>query len=144
MAPEVLLKNKYSEKADVYSFGVVLMEIFTGEPPYRHAPYGSMNQAMLMYHITEKEARPCIDGVHPLLQNLIRECWATDPRLRPSFPEIVVRLRRLRAELGNPADGTGMHDSTSPHPASSGSDSTGTVGLETTSSDQSYGDPYIV
>jgi len=102
MAPEVLSKNKYSEKADVYSFGIVLMEIFTNRLPYSHPPYDTMNQAMLMYHIIEKGARPAIDDIHPILQHLIEECWATDPRLRPTFPEIIVRLRRLGPELVDP------------------------------------------
>merc|ERR1711934_1247513 len=34
MAPEVLRKGKYSEKADVYSFGVLLLEVYTGQYPY--------------------------------------------------------------------------------------------------------------
>ena len=98
MAPEVLSKNKYSEKADVYSFGIVLAEIFTGALPYSEPPFDKMNQAQLMYQILEQGARPNIESLNISLQQLIRDCWNTDPRLRPSFAEAVVRLRRLKAE----------------------------------------------
>eukprot|EP00339_Tiarina_fusa_P002389 CAMPEP_0117039920 /NCGR_PEP_ID=MMETSP0472-20121206/27975_1 /TAXON_ID=693140 ORGANISM="Tiarina fusus, Strain LIS" /NCGR_SAMPLE_ID=MMETSP0472 /ASSEMBLY_ACC=CAM_ASM_000603 /LENGTH=291 /DNA_ID=CAMNT_0004750521 /DNA_START=296 /DNA_END=1168 /DNA_ORIENTATION=+ len=87
MAPEVLSKNKYSEKADVYSFGIVLGEIFTGDLPYSKAPYDKMNQAQLMFQILEQGARPAIDSLIVPLQQLIRDCCNVDPRLRPSFAE---------------------------------------------------------
>ena len=99
MAPEVLSKNKYSEKADVFSFGVVLYEIFTGKLPYSDPPFDKMNQAQLMYQIVELEARPPLDGLIISLQQLIRDCWNMDPRMRPSFAEIIVRLRRMKVEL---------------------------------------------
>lgn len=96
MAPEVLRKNKYSEKADVYSFGILLWEIFSGKRPYDHGEFRTMNQAQLMLCILEKHARPPLDGLDSALQQLIQDCWNLDPRLRPSFSEIVVRLRRLK------------------------------------------------
>ena len=99
MAPEVLQRNAYSERADVYSFSIVMSEIFTGRLPYSQEPFDEMNSAQLMYHITEKDARPDIEDLHPTLQNLISECWSTDPYLRPSFAEVVARLRRLRRDL---------------------------------------------
>ena len=95
MAPEVLSKNKYSEKADVYSFGIVMCEVFTQLQPYSTAPYDEMNQAQLMYQIAEKEARPSLRRVHPALQQLISDCWNTDPSMRPTMGEVIVRLRRL-------------------------------------------------
>lgn len=96
MAPEVLSKSKYSEKADIFSFGIVLWEIFTGERPYDTVEYRSMNQAQLMYQIVDKEARPSLEGLDSGLQQLIRDCWDLEPRIRPSFSEIVVRLRRMK------------------------------------------------
>lgn len=37
MSPEVMLGEKYDEKADVYSFGMVLVEIITREKPVERA-----------------------------------------------------------------------------------------------------------
>lgn len=96
MAPEVLKKNKYSEKADVYAFGILLYEIFSGNKPYSDGELSAMNQAQLMYKIIEDHARPNISTFDVALQQLIRDCWDLDSRLRPSFSEIIVRLRRLK------------------------------------------------
>ena len=95
MAPEVLAKDKYSEKADVFSFGVLLVEIYSAMRPYSGGPFAGMNQAQLMYQIVQNGARPEIGSLPAPLQQLVTDCWAEDIRLRPSFPEIVVRLRRL-------------------------------------------------
>ena len=99
MAPEVLQQEAYSARADVYSFGVVLCELFTNRPPYGEPPFETMNSPQLIYHILEKGARPSVDGLHPTLQNLIEECWAPHPHSRPSFPEIMTRLKRLRDDM---------------------------------------------
>jgi len=101
MAPEVLLKSRYSEKADVFSFAIVLNELYTGRMPYQTPPFSKMNQIELSLAISRDGARPdCGTMPAPLLQ-LITDCWATDPRIRPSFQEIVLRLRRL-AEMNLP------------------------------------------
>ena len=96
MAPEVLAKDKYSEKADIFSFGVVVYEIFSGNFPYSDPEFRNLNQAQLMYQIIEYGARPALDCLHPSLQQLVGDCWNMDAKLRPSFNEIIVRLRRLK------------------------------------------------
>jgi serine/threonine protein kinase len=95
MAPEVLSKNKYSEKADVYSFGIVLAEIFTGVRPYSDGEAGQMNQAQLMFNIVNNALRPSLEGIPSPLQQLILECWNIVPNIRPTFEEIALRLKRL-------------------------------------------------
>ena len=99
MAPEVLKKNNYTEKADIYSYAIVLIELLTGNKPYGAEECSQMNQAQLMYHIIENNLRPSLEGLHPSLQQLISDCWNIDPNLRPSFAEIVVRLKRLKGIL---------------------------------------------
>merc|ERR1712137_1289284 len=96
MAPEVLAKAKYSEKADVYSFGVLLCEIYTTHVPYTTGDYAELNQAQLMYKICNENARPHVDKIPGALRELILDCWNMEPKLRPSFSEIVIRLRRLK------------------------------------------------
>lgn len=95
MAPEVLSKDKYSAKADVFSFGVLLVEIYTGDRPYSTEEFSGYNQAQLMYQIVNNGARPNISDFPVALQQLVADCWSEDLRLRPSFSEIIVRLRRL-------------------------------------------------
>ena len=102
MAPEVLQLDAYSSRADVYSYAVVMSEIFTSSLAFSHEPYATMNSAQLAFHITEKAARPSLEGLHPTLQNLIEECWNANAYARPSFTEIVSRLKRLRQDISEP------------------------------------------
>jgi serine/threonine protein kinase len=43
MAPEVIARDKYSEKADVYSFGVLVVEVATGLLPYSTGEFAKIN-----------------------------------------------------------------------------------------------------
>ena len=95
MAPEVLLKNKYSMKADVFSFGMVLFQLITGQAPYNDV---QCNQAQLMYKILYENLRPDLSPLPIPMQQLIRDCWEEDLTLRPSFKEVSVRLRRMGKE----------------------------------------------
>ena len=123
MAPEVLLKEKYSEKADVYSFAMVLYELFSSHRPYSLPPHDQMNIAVLNAAITEGE-RPRLDVIDcPKMTSLIEECWNQDSGLRPDLKEIIRRLERLKIddslsrnpafeisseELSDPSEGLAM------------------------------------
>lgn len=93
MAPEVLVKAKYSEKADVFSFGILLTELYSGKVPYSDTNLG---QHLLMDKIINDGLRPDVSSFPDALRELILDCWNIDPKLRPSFAEILVRLRRMR------------------------------------------------
>ena len=43
MAPEIIQRKRYTEKADVYSFGVLLNELYTETIPYTNTEYGRMS-----------------------------------------------------------------------------------------------------
>ncbi|CAI9773362.1 unnamed protein product [Fraxinus pennsylvanica] len=95
MAPELLNggSNKVSEKVDVFSFGIVLWEILTGEEPYANMHYGA-----IIGGIVNNTLRPPVPSFcDPEWRLLMEQCWAPDPMLRPSFPEIARRLRTMSA-----------------------------------------------
>jgi serine/threonine protein kinase len=92
MPPEQLEKKNYSEKADVYSFGIYLHELLSRQHPF--AEYRIKKELM---------ERKIIDGLRPTINDkwppayckLIADCWVKEPEKRPSFNEIVERLKML-------------------------------------------------
>ncbi|GKB30066.1 mitogen-activated protein kinase kinase kinase 19-like protein isoform X1 [Tanacetum coccineum] len=88
-----LIRNEQTdEKSDVYSFGVVLWEIITGKIPLDDlkpmqviAAVGFMNRRLEIPK-----------DVHPLWASLIESCWYSEPQSRPTFQEILVKLKELQ------------------------------------------------
>jgi hypothetical protein len=64
--------------------------------------------------------RPDISDLPPLLGQFMAECWHEDPRMRPTFPEIVQRLVRLKAvRFPSRLTGTISQTYSAPQPADS-------------------------
>jgi serine/threonine protein kinase len=87
-------------KADAFSFAMTCAHLLSLETPFRNIlPNELFNE------VTKNEVRPMIDHMYPKdLVVLLKDCWKTDPRLRPSFGDIWTRLeifqhKYLRAYL---------------------------------------------
>uniref|UniRef100_A0A2N9I8K0 non-specific serine/threonine protein kinase n=1 Tax=Fagus sylvatica TaxID=28930 RepID=A0A2N9I8K0_FAGSY len=92
MAPEVLRNEPSNEKCDVYSFGVILWELVT-----LTKPWSWMNPMQVVGAVGFQNRRLDIPKeVDPLVARIIRECWQTDPNLRPSFAQLIVALKPLQ------------------------------------------------
>uniref|UniRef100_A0A804R0I5 non-specific serine/threonine protein kinase n=1 Tax=Zea mays TaxID=4577 RepID=A0A804R0I5_MAIZE len=91
MAPEILRNEPSDEKCDVFSYGVILWELCTLLQPWE-----GMNPMQVVGAVGFQQRRLDIPGgVDPAVAEIIRRCWQTDPRMRPSFSEIMATLRPL-------------------------------------------------
>jgi serine/threonine protein kinase len=95
MAPEVLRNEPSDEKCDVYSFGVILWELSTMQQPW-----GGMNPMQVVGAVGFQHRRLDIpDDMDPSISDIILKCWQTDPKLRPTFAEIMAALKPLQKPI---------------------------------------------
>lgn len=86
MAPEVLMRQPFDEKADVYSFGLLLWELLMEQTPFQSIK--SLKQ--LVQTVCVEHKRPEIPpDCTPTLRSLIHSCWQPSPKDRPTFAEIL-------------------------------------------------------
>ncbi|KAM4772451.1 inactive tyrosine-protein kinase 7 [Rhinophrynus dorsalis] len=89
MPPEAVQEDDFSTKSDVWSFGVLMWEVYTrGELPYPTLPddevlAGLQNGSLKL---------PAPEGCSSRIYKLMQRCWATSPKDRPSFSDIVNTL----------------------------------------------------
>ncbi|BBN11856.1 protein MpMAPKKK12 [Marchantia polymorpha subsp. ruderalis] len=91
MAPEVLRDEPYSEKSDVYSFGIILWELAT-----RKIPWGEMSILEVVGAVGMLDRRLDMpEEVDIQYVELTEACWSSDSTIRPSFSNVVSRLKHL-------------------------------------------------
>ncbi|XP_071853394.1 tyrosine-protein kinase SYK-like isoform X3 [Apostichopus japonicus] len=94
-APECICKFKFSSKSDVWSYGVTLWEATS----YGLKPYSSMKGPELMDFIDrgERLSQPemCPDDIYQLMKS----CWRTEAKDRPSFHDIVKHMGEILQRL---------------------------------------------
>lgn len=97
MAPEMMRHEPYNHKVDVYSFGIALWELWS-----REIPFSDMSPIQAAFAVADKGARPI--RISPEARRryiprswtkLIENCWASDPRLRPEFWQVVEILNEM-------------------------------------------------
>lgn len=96
MAPESLLKNKWSEKSDVYSFGVLIWEMLSGG----NIPWGlAMNDRDVQTEVCSGKTLPCEPSWLRGLVEVIGRCCCTNPKNRPTFAELKVELLKMMNQV---------------------------------------------
>lgn len=94
MAPEVLRNEPSDEKSDVYSFGVILWELATEK-----IPWDSLNSMQVIGAVGFMNQRLEIPKeVDPRWAAIVESCWHSDPQCRPSFQELLDKLRDLQRQ----------------------------------------------
>uniref|UniRef100_A0A673AJ78 Protein kinase domain-containing protein n=1 Tax=Sphaeramia orbicularis TaxID=375764 RepID=A0A673AJ78_9TELE len=91
MAPEVIQSLPVSETCDTFSYGVVLWEMLTREIPFK-----GLEGLQVAWLVVEKNERLTIPSGCPVsFAELMRKCWATDPKVRPVFKQILSTLESM-------------------------------------------------
>lgn len=97
MAPEVLRNEPSNEKCDVFSFGVILWELATLQQPW-----SGMNPMQVVGAVGFQHRRLDIPSdMDPMIADIIMKCWHNDPKMRPSFGEIMSALKPLQKPAGS-------------------------------------------
>lgn len=95
MAPEVIRNEPCSEKVDIWSYGVVLWELLNGETPYRDVDSSAIIWGVGNNSLHLPVPASCPDG----FRLLMRQCWSSKPRNRPSFRHILMHLDIAAVEI---------------------------------------------
>ncbi|XP_038168744.1 mixed lineage kinase domain-like protein [Arvicola amphibius] len=88
------LKNPhhiYNIKAEIYSFGIVLWEIVTGKIPFEGCDWKKIYELVA----EGQKQEPVSEDCPKLLQEIIDECRAYEPKQRPYVNEILERLSAI-------------------------------------------------
>lgn len=106
MAPEIIRDEPYTNSVDVYSFAIIVYEILTGS-----TPFSNLNFHQLIFKIAIQNERPELTKEIPeIYQNLIKKCWAPDPKQRPTFEAIVNDLRNNKDYITEMMDAAQFYD----------------------------------
>ena len=89
MSPESLLYGRCTQQSDVWSYGVCLWEIFN----YGCQPYSGCTNPEAIEMIRDRQLLLIPDECPQRAYALMLECWHENPMQRPTFTEIISRLR---------------------------------------------------
>ncbi|KAF9951286.1 hypothetical protein BGZ72_007183 [Mortierella alpina] len=96
IAPERFRNPKFFDaKCDIYSLGVLLWELTTGHPAFSKVP----QDVHLAVAIMNGKRELTVEGTPTEYKALYERCWQTDSALRPSLPEILETLAKVRASM---------------------------------------------
>ncbi|KAJ2380341.1 serine/threonine protein kinase, partial [Coemansia sp. RSA 2611] len=82
MAPEVLRKSRYTNKADLWSLGVVLYELYVGKTPFRTSSMADLKRNIMEEDVVWPKQIPA--QLKSFLQGLLQR----DPAVRMSWRQL--------------------------------------------------------
>mmetsp|Transcript_596 Transcript_596/g.1914 ORF Transcript_596/g.1914 Transcript_596/m.1914 type:complete len:473 (-) Transcript_596:716-2134(-) len=95
MAPEVFRHETYNNSVDVYAFAMIAYQMFEYQVPFDGL--GGVDAAVAA---TMHNRRPDFsNNTRADIQDLLKRCWSGDPKLRPSFTEIIDELDKIQSTL---------------------------------------------
>jgi serine/threonine protein kinase len=90
IAPEIFRGSIFSKEADIYSLGMIMWELTTGCKPFDNVEHDHH----LIYKILDGERPKITEDTPECYANLMKSCWDTDPKKRPSIKDIRLTFGR--------------------------------------------------
>uniref|UniRef100_T1IKG8 non-specific protein-tyrosine kinase n=1 Tax=Strigamia maritima TaxID=126957 RepID=T1IKG8_STRMM len=93
-APETLRHWKFTHKSDVWSYGITLWEMFTfGEEPV----LDGCQDDKLLHELESGKRLSCPPSASiDIYSYVMKRCWDADPKLRPTFTELVAEFTNMQ------------------------------------------------
>lgn len=88
ISPEKFEKLEYTKAGEVYAFALVVYKIMTSQ-----VPFVGRNENQVIINVTSNIRHKFNVYIPQCYKELIEDCWQQDPNKRPSFEEIVYRLK---------------------------------------------------
>jgi serine/threonine protein kinase len=98
MAPELLKQEGHSRKIDVWSLGCCLIEMATGQNPWKKE---CKTFPELLVRLAQKQSPPIPQHLSPEAQDFIASCCTFDAKLRPRVRELRQHVFILQAPSPN-------------------------------------------
>ncbi|XP_025028484.1 insulin receptor-related protein [Python bivittatus] len=89
MSPQALKDGIFNTQSDIWSFGVVLWEIAT----LAEQPYQGMSNEQVLHFVMDNGVLEKPENCPDKLHDLMTWCWQQNPRLRPSFVQILESIK---------------------------------------------------
>jgi len=89
MSPESIRNNISNPQTDVWSYGVVMWELMTRGA----TPYEDLLNADLLSYLEAGKRLPCPPYCPQILYEIILKCWHLNPKMRPTFDELVEQVK---------------------------------------------------
>ncbi|GES81738.1 kinase-like domain-containing protein [Rhizophagus clarus] len=84
IAPEIFKGSVFSKNSDVYCIGMIMWELTTGRKPFDNVEH----DINLVYKILDGERPEITEDTPECYANLMKSCWNSDPKKRPTIIEI--------------------------------------------------------
>ncbi|CAB4437986.1 unnamed protein product [Rhizophagus irregularis] len=90
IAPEVIIKKKYSFASDIYSIGILMWEISSGQPPFINK-----HDYDLAIKIINGMRPKIIPGTPLEYKELMEQCWDADATKRSNISALSVKIAEI-------------------------------------------------
>ncbi|KAJ8614264.1 hypothetical protein CTAYLR_001129 [Chrysophaeum taylorii] len=88
MAPEVITQSGHGRKADIWSVGCTVLQMVTGQPPWKSLKLAT--PAALMFHVANTaDPPPMPDALSPDLRAMLLCCFNRDVDKRPTAEDLL-------------------------------------------------------